>query len=219
VAGQPRWQPRLRLALTYEGPAEKAPAFRSALERAVRRCGIDVLGNEDPRPALHAEVRLIVRGRAGQGEISVEWTLGFGPADGDADSGPLPTASGDWRLKGTVEPEPAWWRGIGLRIAQEATRLWALPRPTRMFFGGLSEEGAGALRSAIGRLRGARVQTGSKPGDVAAVVLVVGDPAAVAENLLARAGLRGVVEPRKLSMAELVYGPAGADTPSPAEPE
>ncbi len=206
------WKPVARLAPAGGQWTEVAKAGREKLTRALRRCGVAVAEEAD-RPAVDVQLEVRRIHGAGGGALEVSWQV-EAPAPARAEEPADPVQfRGRWRRAGEGAPGLDWWDGLGVAVAQDVMRLWALPRWATVRFGGVEGERAVELVRAFGVAAG-QVRTDERAGEVVIEVPVTGNPLAAVEAILERAQMREVVELVGADLSRITYRLRGTEAVS-----
>jgi hypothetical protein len=197
-------EPAVALVVRAIPSAGGEEGVRAALGDALKRCGIAVTGEGGQRAALSLEVTVRTGADAGEAWTRVSWDLGFGIPDSAGGTAAVP-ATGHWLLTGKLATGSVWWERVAVTIAQDALRLWSLPRRTRLEFRGADEDLVRRLEEAFARVPGARAATADEGSVLVVGLSLAGDPLRAVEGLLAQAGLAGRARPVVVSLSSLVF--------------
>ncbi len=210
------WLPRVLLLVK----GDEGQRVESALAGALRRCGVVVADPEEPGPALELQAELHAERADGDTLWIVDWEMGFYEPEADEGGGAPVRFRGSWRHSRQGEPARDWWESLGTAMAQDAMRLWALPRWTIVRFIGADENQMGALAASLGPAVGARVRVDKEASEFAVRLPLTANPVTAMEGFLKRAGLDGQVELSDASLTRLTYRCLpGRRPPSAAETE
>jgi len=213
VGSEDVWRPKLRVEFASNLGQGQEAALKSELISALRRCGVGVVPAGVADPALTLRVRV--------SSASNEWTRAIwevgvaDPAEQEQGEQALPSVVGDWLIADAVTPEGAWWQRAAVAIAQDALRLWATPRETRITVLGTDEGQARRIAQALGAVAGARVEATDGFSRVVAVLPVAGEPVCVVESLLTAAGVPAAVDRSRVSLTHLTFNATSPTGPGP----
>jgi hypothetical protein len=202
-----RWQPALTLQMSSDLPAEKETPLCAELTSALRRCGIAVVRPEERRPALSASISVSAAPAGGDAQTEVSWQIAVGLAGQEQpeEEKALPPAVGRWLTTQGITPEGEWWQRVAATMAQDAIRLWAMPRPTIIRFLGTDDASARRIAAALGSVPGSRLETAADSSEVQATLAIGGDPVSAIAPLLRSAGVGATLEPGQVSLTRLTY--------------
>lgn len=216
--GADRWQPALMLRMTSDLPPEKEALLGSELAQALRRCGIALVQPEQGRPALSGSISVSAARSEGNAGTKVSYEIGIRLArpEGPGEQEALPSAGGQWLAAETVTLQGEWWQRVAVAMAQDATRLWAMPRPTVIRFLGLDDAAAKRMSAALASVPGSRWERAADYSEVQITLTIGGDPLSAIEPLIRSAEVSVTLDPAQTSLTRLTY--KALPRPQPAIP-
>ncbi|MFO8007375.1 MAG: hypothetical protein R6V05_06530 [Candidatus Brocadiia bacterium] len=202
------WQPVARLVPAGGRWTEAADAARDELKGALRRCGVAVTDGKDV-PAVEVQLEASVSRQGESGALEVSWQVQAPAPGGEGGAEDAVRFRGRWRYAGEDAPGSDWWDGMGVAVAQDVLRLWALPRWTTVRFTGVEGQRAVALVRAF-RTAAGQVQADDEAGEVVVEVPLTGNPLAAVQAVLEREQLRDELQLMEAKLGAITYRLRGA---------
>lgn len=144
-----RWHPVVALTVRSTLPDDREHAGRETLAAFMRECGIRIVDSAEEPESIVADVTLT--GSSGdEPGMEIEWTMGsMGPGH-PADSTGIASIQGSWLIVDDKPLSDLWWSRVGAVLAQDARKLWAMPRLTEIVLPPLSEDRVRGLSDSLG---------------------------------------------------------------------